>query len=636
MKKEIDANELFELIKKFIHISINSIAGSKPGEFSKNYRNTKIKVSFYSMHGGNSKFQNAPTFTFLNYGQKVTHGIYPIIHLNRKDPVDNFTIAYGISEKTQPEILWSSSTLKNLESNGSKSLYYTYVQTVKSEDDINANKDEIIKTINEMIDNYHKTFNGEIQMPEEPATDKPKFPLNQILYGPPGTGKTYNTVLKAMSIIKGENYDDVDETTYQNLKNEFDKLKREHRIEFVTFHQSYSYEEFVEGIKPDLDKDNLIYRKSEGIFKKICKNASKNLYKLKTNETINTISFKDVMDAFKEKYPEGSNLLNLLNISYDDNNFIFHFGRQEQDRKIDLSKIEQLFNQNKHYNTSIEFNKDYEGNTSLKGYYHNFYKELLNIKNTLEDEQQLSVENNNEYIIDENAPKYVLIIDEINRGNISKIFGELITLIESDKRKGAQYELKVSLPYSSDDELFGVPKNLYIIGTMNTSDRSIASIDIALRRRFKFVEMMPKPEKLVDKNNQPLTVDGINLQNILKTLNDRISYLLDRDHQIGHSYFMNWTNYDDITTFKDVWFDSILPLLNEYFYSDWDKLQAILGAAENENTFIIKIPRPELPYSNNCADEECHYDFSKKENTSNEQFKKMLEKANLIAGIKND
>ncbi len=635
MKKEIDANELFELIKKFIHISINSIAGSKPGEFSKNYRNTKIKVSFYSMHGGNSKFQNAPTFTFLNYGQKVTHGIYPIIHLNRKDSVDNFTIAYGISEKTQPEILWSSSTLKNLESNGSKSLYYTYVQTVKSEDEINANKDEIIKTINEMIDNYHKTFNGEIQMPEEPATDKPKFPLNQILYGPPGTGKTYNTVLKAMSIIKGENYDDVDETTYQNLKNEFDKLKRQHRIEFVTFHQSYSYEEFVEGIKPDLDKDNLIYRKSEGIFKKICKNASKNLYKLKTNETINTISFKDVMDAFKEKYPEGSNLLNLLNISYDDNNFIFHFGRQEQDRKIDLSKIEQLFNQNKHYNTSIEFNKDYEGNTSLKGYYHNFYKELLNIKNTLEDEQQLSVENNNEYIIDENAPKYVLIIDEINRGNISKIFGELITLIESDKRKGAQHELKVSLPYSSDDELFGVPKNLYIIGTMNTSDRSIASIDIALRRRFKFVEMMPKHEKLVDKNNQPLTVDGINLQNILETLNNRISYLLDRDHQIGHSYFMNWSKYN-MTTFKGVWFDSILPLLNEYFYSDWDKLQAILGAAENENTFIIKIPRPELPYSNNCADEECHYDFSKKENTSNEQFKKMLENANLIAGIKND
>ena len=247
----------------------------------------------------------------------------------------------------------------------------------------------------------------------------------------------------------------------------------------------------------------------------------------------------------------------------------------------------------------------------------------------------MSVENNNEYIIDENAPKYVLIIDEINRGNISKIFGELITLIESDKRKGAQHELKVSLPYSSDDELFGVPKNLYIIGTMNTSDRSIASIDIALRRRFKFVEMMPKHEKLVDKNNQPLTVDGINLQNILKTLNNRISYLLDRDHQIGHSYFMNWSKYN-MTTFKGVWFDSILPLLNEYFYSDWDKLQAILGAAENENTFIIKIPRPELPYSNNCADEECNYDFSKKENTSNEQFKKMLGNAHLIAGIKND
>ena len=267
---------------------------------------------------------------------------------------------------------------------------------------------------------------------------------NLILYGPPGTGKTYNTVLKAMSIIDNTEYKDVTEERYSVLKTRFDELKQAGQIEFVTFHQSYSYEEFVEGIKPNLEKDGLNYYKPDGIFKKICKNASKNLYKLNNNQKMQQVSFDEVMDSFKEKHPEGSDFENLLNISYEENNLIYHFGMQEQDRKIDLLKMEQLFNLNKQYRTSIDFNNEYGGNVSLKGYYHTFYKELLNIKNALEDENQVAIENNKEYIVDENAPKYVLIIDEINRGNISKIFGELITLIEPDKRKGSQYELKVS------------------------------------------------------------------------------------------------------------------------------------------------------------------------------------------------
>ena len=220
---------------------------------------------------------------------------------------------------------------------------------------------------------------------------------------------------------------------------------------------------------------------------------------------------------------------------------------------------------------------------------------------------------------------YILIIDEINRGNISKIFGELITLIEEDKRE----TMSVKLPYSQDT--FTVPKNLYIIGTMNTSDRSIASIDIALRRRFKFIEMMPRPEILVDENNQLLEVEDIKLQEHLQILNERISYLLDRDHQIGHSYFMNWENYD-ITTFKNVWFDEIMPLLNEYFYSDWDKLQAILGKAKEigtEKSFIIKIKKPDLLHDVDCNDEEAYYDFSRKQDVNDEDFKKMLENAKL-------
>lgn len=472
-------------------------------------------------------------------------------------------------------------------------------------------KQWVQKTLTDISEDKYKDFCLKIEdifMNNNQNEQDNITPLNQILYGPPGTGKTYNTVIKSMEIINPNclEYDERGNVSnYSDVKKEFDKAKDKHQIEFVTFHQSYSYEEFVEGIKPNLEKDSLIYYKPDGIFKKICKNASKNLYKLNNNQKMQQVSFDEVMDSFKEKHPEGSDFENLLNISYEENNLIYHFGMQEQDRKIDLLKMEQLFNLNKQYRTSIDFNNEYGGNVSLKGYYHTFYKELLNIKNALEDENQVAIENNKEYTVDENAPKYVLIIDEINRGNISKIFGELITLIEPDKRKGSQYELKVSLPYSPNDELFGVPKNLYIIGTMNTSDRSIASIDIALRRRFIFKEMMPNVNLVPD-----IEVFSIKLRKIFTTLNERISILLDRDHQIGHSYFMKLENSSDFNSdFKRVWYDCVMPLLNEYFYGDWEKLCALLGDFQPEGkSFIKKINNVKFANSYSCDEDET-YDF---------------------------
>ena len=408
-----------------------------------------------------------------------------------------------------------------------------------------------------------------------------KQPLNQILYGPPGTGKTYNTVIKAMEIINPNclEYDEKGKVSnYFDVKKEFDKAKDNHQIEFVTFHQSYSYEEFVEGIKPYIPEwdsetnTEICYIGSNGIFKDICKKATKNLYKLVNNNEMQSVSFNEVFNIFKEKYPKGTDFENLLNISYDSTDLIYHFGKQDQDRKIDLSKIEHLFNSNKQYRTASDFNKEYGGNVSLKGYYHTFYKELMNIKEAIEDEKQVSIESNEEYIVNPEAPKYIFIIDEINRGDVSKIFGELITLIEEDKRIGNKYQMKITLPYSK--EQFGVPNNLYIIGTMNTADRSIALLDTALRRRFDFEEIMPKPELLRGK-----VVEEINLQILLTRINERITDKYDRDHQIGHSYLMGVNTKEQL---ERAYKNRILPLLNEYFYNESKTVAEILNCSEDE------------------------------------------------------
>lgn len=405
-----------------------------------------------------------------------------------------------------------------------------------------------------------------------------KQPLNQILYGPPGTGKTYNTVIKAIEITNPELIQrdkDGNVENYETLKNKFDELKQQGQIEFVTFHQSYSYEEFVEGIKPYIPEwgtveENNRFVGQDGIFKKICKLAERNLYVFDEDQKAD---FDKIYKIFQEKYETGSSFSNLLNIKYEQNNLVYHYGAQSQDRRIDLNRIKELFNSGKQYSTAIEFNKDYKGNTALKGYFFNFYQELLQIKNEYIDEN--IIDNR----INQDPLKYVLVIDEINRGDVSKIFGELITLIEEDKRIGKKHQMTVTLPYSR--EPFGVPNNLYIIGTMNTADRSIALLDTALRRRFDFEEMMPKPEKIVDENKQPQMVEDINLQNLLKNINERISHILDRDHQIGHSYLMEVENKEQL---ERAYKNRILPLLNEYFYNDIDSVAKILNCKPNEIT----------------------------------------------------
>ena len=369
------------------------------------------------------------------------------------------------------------------------------------------------------------------------------YPLNQILYGPPGTGKTYSVVSKALEIIEG------------NGSNNISKFKRyiaSGRIKFVTFHQSYGYEEFVEGIKPVFDKESqdkgLEYKITNGIFKDICKNTIFNI-----GDTIEgyTISYAGTeLIKLKKKNIPGEIPVPIY--------LIEELVRLLKNRSITIEDIKNKSAADK--NPEILEKYIVNGYTNLFTYLVEYYMEKSNIK----------------------SEKRVLIIDEINRGNISKIFGELITLIEPSKRLGADDEIMVELPYSK--EKFGVPSNLYIIGTMNTADRSIALMDTALRRRFEFVEMMPEYDTL-----NKIIIEGINVGKMLKTINERIEYLYDRDHTIGHAYFIN---VSDIKTLANVFKNKILPLLQEYFYDDWEKIRLVLGDNQkDENSQFVKVKK---------------------------------------------
>ncbi|WP_275944505.1 McrB family protein [Nitrosophilus alvini] len=374
-------------------------------------------------------------------------------------------------------------------------------------------------------------------------------PLNQILYGPPGTGKTYSVIEKAVEIIEGKKPD-----SREKAKENFQKYKDSGQIEFVTFHQSYSYEEFIEGLKAETDSEgNISYEIKDGIFKKISDKAKKNF-----EDAENKWTKKDFENVFREKVIDKLMDEEKIEIQMKRKKFyIFEI----TDKSIKFEKE----NGSKQHTLSINtLKKIYDIESAekiisggLQPYYEGLLEYLL---------RDAKVENN------ENLKNYVLIIDEINRGNISKIFGELITLIEPDKRLGAEEEMTVTLPYSK--ESFRVPKNLYIIGTMNTADRSIALLDTALRRRFEFVEMMPDPNKL------DFEVDGINIKSMLESINQRIEYLYDRDHTIGHAYFMNVKDFDDL---KNIFKNKIIPLLAEYFYDDWAKIRIVLADSQTDN-----------------------------------------------------
>ena len=436
-------------------------------------------------------------------------------------------------------------------------------------------------------------------------------PLNQILYGPPGTGKTYNTIIEAIKILdkslyqryyeyinnkdkKDFEFDAEKHATYEDLQTEFNNYKGQGRIEFITFHQSYSYEEFVEGIKPEIGTEDLKYNYDKGIFKQISQRALFERLNINKDKPQKILDFENLKDTFINNNDIGTQIQTEAKKSYIEiTNYTENAIRVKPVKgsstySVFYRYIQKLLELDITERTSIkQYIPEAKG---LASYYFaiiNKFKELqnssINTANTTTDISNISDEAKeqliNEYYkncIDlkpiEECKSYVLIIDEINRGNISKIFGELITLIEDDKRAGGKHQLIVTLPYTK--EQFAVPDNLYIIGTMNTADRSIALLDTALRRRFEFEEMPPRPELL----KTDLTINGeeINLQKFLIGLNYNITEIgnLDKDHKIGHAFLINVNGREGL---KRAFLNKIYPLLEEYFYDDDKKIKEVLN-----------------------------------------------------------
>ncbi len=391
--------------------------------------------------------------------------------------------------------------------------------------------------------------------------------LNRILYGPAGTGKTYSTV--KMAVDTADPTFAKTEQSRECYKTRYDELVGQNRIRFVTFHQSFGYEEFVEGLKASSDGGNISYDVEDGIFKNIALQAEKYI---KTKAAKSSYSFGKAWQAFTESLAEVDFIEVKMSktsfkvLSFNDKRIVFEKQNGSLDHTLSIATLQAIFEGKREYNSGLGV------------YYHPLVRYLKRSSNL---EQVPAIERQN----------FVLIIDEINRGNISKIFGELITLIEPSKRLGRLEALTVTLPYSGD--IFSIPDNLYIIGTMNTADRSLALMDTALRRRFDFVELMPDHTVLTNAQGLPAFIEitlymgkkaTIDLQTLLVTLNKRISALYDREHTIGHAFFMpviEKLNEDDheaaLQTLASCFKNKIIPLLGEYFFEDWQKIQLVLG-----------------------------------------------------------
>ena len=466
--------------------------------------------------------------------------------------------------------------------------------------------------------------------------DGRKPPMNLILYGPPGTGKTFATAREAVKLCSpGVDLDD-----RAAVEAEYRRLVEARQVEFVTFHQSYSYEDFVEGLRPpvsskdgegDDEKSGFRLEVSPGVFHRIATRAAaskgstgksfdltgRQVFKMSIGEAANP---EDAY-LFEESLEMGYALLGFGEIDWTDERFAkrdamikaWKDAEPETDPPTPQSARVQCPDMFRNWIKPGDIVIVSKGNGSFRaigevtgpyeyaprddgGYFHRravnwlwrdragvpveeIYAKRFSMRTLyMLTPSDLNMSALERYITSQEPggppEPFVLIIDEINRANISKVFGELITLLEPDKRISLEGGgLKVRLPYSK--EAFGVPANLHVIGTMNTADRSIALLDTALRRRFEFRELMPDPD--LPELKAAGARCGVDLGKLLRTLNDRIEYLFDREHQIGHAYFIKCVSRADLDA---VMRHKVIPLLAEYFYEDWSKVALVLGDAD--------------------------------------------------------
>lgn len=466
------------------------------------------------------------------------------------------------------------------------------------------------------------------------------MPINLILYGPPGTGKTFATAAEAVRLCGKPVPED-----RTDLMNAYNALAGVGQIAFVTFHQSYAYEDFVEGLRPTTDmeegKDHTGFRLTprRGIFREISALAEQ------ARKSSGHSSSFDVgnRQVFKMSLGRAGAEDHIFDAAKDGNYVALGWGgdidwsASRYDGDAGYRAIYDAWNElepgtpgnsghisqlwrfrssmregdliivswgNTHFRAVGEITGPYQYDPGDAHEYHHWrpvrwlltpdeplaadtiydkpftMRSCYLLRNDRLKREALARLVPGDTVDAAVAPdQFVLIIDEINRANISKVFGELITLLEPDKRLGAENEIKVKLPYSGDS--FGVPSNLHVIGTMNTADRSIALLDTALRRRFEFRELMPDASCLSE------DIDGVPLRSMLLNINERIEYLFDREHQIGHAYFMACQDRADI---DGVIRGKVIPLLAEYFYEDWAKVALVLGDADGNGGFLARTP----------------------------------------------
>ncbi|NRT10468.1 McrB family protein [Flavobacterium sp. 14A] len=431
-----------------------------------------------------------------------------------------------------------------------KSLVKSFVPEQYDGDNLLLLAQDILYQMFDLSSDDTLSDNEEVEVGDEIIKEIKSMDLNQILYGPPGTGKTF-------------------------------KLQDEFFDKFTVKETSLTREQFLETKVADLT------------WWQVISIAVLDIGKAKVNDIFNHefIRLKEKLSSSKTVRPtiwgqlQSHTIMDCKYVNVSNRSEPLFFNKNENSEwTIDKELIIQYYPEaielleiSKNYNPKNDSEiKNFEFVTFHQSFsYEDF---IEGIKPKLEDgESDLSYEIKDGVFkklclraeADPNS-NFAIFIDEINRGNVSAIFGELITLIESDKRLGAENELRIKLPYSKTD--FGVPSNLYIIGTMNTADRSVEALDTALRRRFSFTEIMPEPELL-----NKILFSGFNLQEVLEAINDRIEVLLDRDHTIGHSYFLK-LNSNDTGELRAAFQNAIIPLLQEYFYHDYEKIALILGS----------------------------------------------------------